>query len=139
MGSALANLAAALRSAGRHEDAVALHRQDLAICRELGNRHGEGQGQLGLGLTLLSAGALTGAGKAFAAAAAIFRETGDRRREAEAWGNLGLARSAGPEPDGQALETAAALFRETGDLDDERRALLHRARLGQPADGQKQD
>ncbi|WP_326779491.1 tetratricopeptide repeat protein [Streptomyces longwoodensis] len=43
MGSALANLAAALRSAGRHEDAVALHRQDLAICRELGNRHGEGQ------------------------------------------------------------------------------------------------
>ncbi|WP_326782742.1 hypothetical protein OG481_00080 [Streptomyces longwoodensis] len=80
-----------------------------------------------------------GCGKAFAAAAAIFRETGGRRREAEAWGNLGLARSAGPEPDGQALETAAALFRETGDLDDERRALLHRARLGRPADGQKQD
>ncbi|GGS81692.1 hypothetical protein GCM10010206_50420 [Streptomyces cinerochromogenes] len=70
-----------------------------------------------------------------------FRETGDRRREAEALGDLGLvqAPSGGREEDGTAFTEAAALFRETGGLDDERRALEYRAAVRNPADGRRRD
>ncbi len=84
----------ALREVRRFEEAIAACQDAAAICRETGDRPGEGAALNNLGLVLREAGRFEEAIAAHQDAAAIYRETGDRRREGRALANLETARAA---------------------------------------------
>ncbi len=71
-----------------------MHREDLTICQQTGDRHGEGEALNNLGLALLDAGRIGEAITACQDAVAIYRETGDRHSEGQALNNLETARDA---------------------------------------------
>ncbi|MFG2335679.1 tetratricopeptide repeat protein [Streptomyces yangpuensis] len=76
----------------RHfDDAIALASSALAICRGLGDRHGEGQALNNLGNALQQVRRFEDALHALTRAAAVYRELGDRHRESRALNNLGNA------------------------------------------------
>src|SRR5262249_13644082 len=68
--------------------AIAVYEQSLAIFRELGDRHGEGQTLGNLGDVYRLQGRWAEATAAYEQSLAIFRELGDRRREEATLNNL---------------------------------------------------
>jgi tetratricopeptide (TPR) repeat protein len=77
---------------GRLEEAITAFRQDLAICRQVSDRHGEGMTLDNLGVALRMVGRFDEVIAAHQEAAAIFRETGDRDLERQALGDVELDR-----------------------------------------------
>ncbi|WP_308042433.1 tetratricopeptide repeat protein, partial [Streptomyces sp. 8L] len=73
----------------RFQEAINAHTRDLAICRETGDRHREGQALNNLGLALQEVRRFQEAINAHTRDLAICRETGDRHREGQALNNLG--------------------------------------------------
>ena len=75
----------------RFGEAITACRDAAAICRETGDRHGEGMALNNLGLALAEVRRFDEAITAYQDAATIRRETGDRHGEGTALGNLGIA------------------------------------------------
>ncbi|MEU0630603.1 tetratricopeptide repeat protein, partial [Streptomyces sp. NPDC005989] len=73
------------------DDWITLTTTALTVCRELGDRHGEGQALNNLGAALQGVRRFVEAIDALTQAATIYRELGDRHREGQALNNLGLA------------------------------------------------
>ncbi len=71
------------------EEAEGLHRESLAIKREIGDRHGESQSLDNLGIVAGRHGDLDEAERLCRESLAIKREVGDRQGEASSLGNLG--------------------------------------------------
>ena len=90
-GDALGNLGIAYANLGETRRAIELYEQDLAIAREIGDRHGEASATGNLGLAYADLGETRRAIELYEQHLAIAREIGDRRGEANATGNLGLA------------------------------------------------
>jgi hypothetical protein len=74
---------------------VAAYEQDIAICREAGDQHGEGMTLNNLGVALAGLGRFEEAITAYQDAAGIFREEGDESRERSALDGVKAARAAG--------------------------------------------
>ncbi len=85
----LGNLGLAHAKLGETRRAIEFHQQDLAIMREIGNRHGEGNSLGNLGSAHALLGETRRAIEFYQQALAILREIGDRRSEGNALGNLG--------------------------------------------------
>ena len=68
----------------RFEEAITAHQDATAIFRETGDRHGEGNALVGLGIALAEMRRFEEAITAYQDATAIFRETGDRHGEGSA-------------------------------------------------------
>ena len=75
---------------GRWDDAIAAFERSLAICRTLGNRHGEGITLINLGIVYGRQERWADAIAAFEQALAIFRTLGDRHGEGQTLNNLGV-------------------------------------------------
>ncbi|MEV6549212.1 tetratricopeptide repeat protein, partial [Streptomyces sp. NPDC051597] len=75
----------------RFDDWITITTTALTVCRELGDRHGEGGALNNLGLALAEVRRFEEAITAHTQAAAIARKLGDRHGEGQALGNLGLA------------------------------------------------
>ncbi|MFI1585102.1 tetratricopeptide repeat protein [Embleya sp. NPDC020630] len=73
------------------DDWITVTTAALAIHRELGDRHSEGEAWNNLGIALREVRRFEEAIDAHTTAAAIHRELGDRHGEGRAWNNLGLA------------------------------------------------
>ena len=84
-----------------------MHQDSLAISRELGDRHGEGQTLTNLGTVYRRQGRWDKAIEMYEASLAICRELGDRHWEGMTLANLGLLH----DEQGQE-ERAVALWRE---------------------------
>jgi hypothetical protein len=78
------------RRSGRHDDAVACHRQALEILRALGDRRGVALTQSNLALALSHAGDDEWAIGLFEEAAATLRDLGEDEHEGQVMANLGL-------------------------------------------------
>ncbi|MEU4567316.1 tetratricopeptide repeat protein [Micromonospora sp. NPDC023956] len=87
------------------------------ICRQSGDRHGEGAAWNNLGSALRQVRRFDEALAAYTTARDIFRELGDRHGEGTAWNNLGNALQQVRRFDGaiDAHATARDVFRELGD------------------------
>ncbi|GGK51023.1 ATP-binding protein [Streptomyces flaveus] len=85
------NLGAALRQAGRAEEAVDAHTRARDLFQAAGDHHREGSAWNNLGLALRQVGRAEEAVDAHTRARDLFQAAGDRLREGMAWGNLGLA------------------------------------------------
>lgn len=81
--------AAALRQAGRAEEAVDLSERALAIFRRRGDRHGEALTLNGLGLAQARTGDEPGALDSYEAAVALLAELGDDRAVGRVLANVG--------------------------------------------------
>ncbi|MFB7248569.1 tetratricopeptide repeat protein, partial [Streptomyces populi] len=66
------------------EEAIEAHTQDLAICREFGDRHREGQALNNLGGALYGVRRFEEAIEAHTQAATVYRDLGDRHGEGTA-------------------------------------------------------
>ena len=99
-------------------------RRDIAICRETGDRHGEGQTLGNLGIVCGKLQRFDEAIACYQDALAILLETGDRHREGQTLGNLGTAYQELRQYDQAAIccRDAAAAMRDAGDH--EQAALL---------------
>ena len=83
-----------LQEVRRFEEAITALQEDLAICRETGDRHGEAVALHNIGIALRKMRQFEEAITAHQDAAAIFRETGDRHSEDLALDNLESDRAA---------------------------------------------
>jgi CHAT domain-containing protein/Tfp pilus assembly protein PilF len=113
----LHNLAAVYIGLGEPDEALASHRQVLALQRALGDRRGEARTLHNLGVLDSNLGELGQALDAYTQALALFRESGDRLWEAALLHNRGVAYSGlGDFERALAdLEQALAIRREAGD------------------------
>lgn len=125
-GTALSNLAGFYRLQNREPEAIPLLRAAVDALTGVGDAHTRGAALVNLGQALLVVGdhdeeAIT----AFTDAAADYRETGDRSREAGAQRHRGSALRDAERPDAaaEAFRTAAAIARDAGDPSEEARAL----------------
>jgi len=75
----------------RFDEAITAYEEDLAICRETGDRHGEGMTLGNLGLALQEVRRFDEAITAYQEALVIYRETGDQYRAGIALSNLEAA------------------------------------------------
>ena len=76
---------------GQAERAIGFHEQALVICREIGDRRGEGNALGNLGIAYARLGQAERAIDFHEQALVISREIGDRRGEGSDLGNLGIA------------------------------------------------
>jgi predicted ATPase/class 3 adenylate cyclase len=114
---ALTTLGAASFTSGRVDEARAHFQSALAIHRDVGNRHDEGDVLGNLGDLHKEQGRKDEARSHYESALAIHREVGDRRGEGRVLGNLGnLHQEQGRMDEARAhLESALAIHREVGD------------------------
>ncbi|MFD5414398.1 tetratricopeptide repeat protein [Streptomyces nojiriensis] len=107
------------------DDWIPLTTNALTICREAGDRHGEGQALNNLGLVLRETRQFEKAIGAHTQDLAICRELGDRHREGTALNNLGIAlrEKRQFEEAIDALTQAATIYRGLGDRHGEGQAL----------------
>ncbi|MBZ9599273.1 tetratricopeptide repeat protein [Streptomyces erythrochromogenes] len=106
-------------------DAITLATSALAICRGLGDRHGEGQALNNLGNALGEVRRFEEAIEIHTRATAVYHQLGDRHRESRALNNLGnaLGEARRFEEAIRAHTDAATVFRELGDRHGEGQAL----------------
>ncbi|MFJ9548820.1 tetratricopeptide repeat protein, partial [Streptomyces erythrochromogenes] len=107
------------------DDLIALTTTALTVCREAGNRHGEGGALNNLGNALREVRRFEEAINAHTQAIALFREAGDRHGEGGALNNLGIALRLVRRFE-EAIDTlnrATTICRETGDRHGEGQAL----------------
>ncbi|PKT68872.1 regulator [Streptomyces populi] len=107
------------------DDSITLTTTALAICREFGDRHGEGAALNNLGNALQGVRRFEEAIEAHTQAATVYRELGDRHREGAALNNLGLPLREVRRFE-EAIEAhtqAATVYRELGDRHGEGQAL----------------
>ncbi len=118
-------LGLALREIRRFDEAITAHYQDLAICLETGDRHGEGAALNNLGNALQDVRRFDEAITAHQNAATIYQETSDRHSEGTALNNLGIALRRVRRFDEAitAHQIASTICRETGDRHGEGKAL----------------
>ena len=90
LSASLANLGGVYKLQGRWDEAIKCHKESLAILRELGDRHGEGQTLGNLGNVYQLQGRWDEAIECFKQDLAICREFGDRHSEGQTLTNLGL-------------------------------------------------
>jgi len=129
-GSALTNLGLAQQELGRTEEAIAAHRDAVAIFRAVGDYEGTGDALNNLGLALREQEQLEESIAVHRDAVAIYREAGNRQAEARAVNNLGLALKRMRCLD-EAItrhEEAAAIYRAMRDRHGEGMALGNLAR-----------
>src|SRR3989442_7149943 len=89
-GQTLNSLGRVYNNQGRWEEAIACHEQSLAICRQLGDRHGEAQALTNLGNVYQNQGRWEEAIACYEQSLPVFRQLGDRHGEARTLNNLGL-------------------------------------------------
>jgi CHAT domain-containing protein/tetratricopeptide (TPR) repeat protein len=113
----LHNLAGVYISLGEPDEALASHRQVLALERALGDRRGEARTLHNLGVLSSNLGEFGQALEAYTPALALFRQSGDRLWEAALLHNRGVAfNGLGDFEHALAdLEAALAIRREAGD------------------------
>ncbi|WP_280382751.1 ATP-binding protein [Nocardia wallacei] len=112
----LTNLGIMRQLTGNFADAADLHRQALALYRELGNRLGQANALGNLGIVHQRTGDHTDAADLQQQALGLYRELGDRLGQAGALDHLGLVRRlTGDYADAADLhQQALALYRELG-------------------------
>jgi tetratricopeptide (TPR) repeat protein len=110
---------------GDHDEAADLHRQALAISREIGYRFTEALALTGLGVVRRRAGDRDEAADLLRQALAMQQELGDRRGEAEALNEIGaMLLENGTLDDAEAMFTAALdIARDIGCRREHARAL----------------
>ncbi|MFI6031611.1 tetratricopeptide repeat protein [Amycolatopsis magusensis] len=118
-------LGLALREVRRFDEAITAHEQDLAICRQTGNRRHEGTALNNLGSALREVRRFDEAITAHEQDLAICRQTGNRRHEGTALNNLGSALREVRRFDEAitAHQQAVTIYQETGDRHREGQAL----------------
>jgi tetratricopeptide (TPR) repeat protein len=82
LGQALTNLGNAYRALRRFEGAVGCHQRALVICRETGDRHGEGQALTNLGNAYQELRLSDRAAVSWRDAAAAMRDAGEHKQAA---------------------------------------------------------
>jgi tetratricopeptide (TPR) repeat protein len=114
-----------LASGGHPTDALSIHGHARDAARRIGDRPGEAQALLGLGVTRYRRGSHEAAADYYAQALTLFRQAGDRTGEARAVGNLGIAegRLGRYGPAAEHHREALGLFMDAGDRTGAARAL----------------
>ncbi|MEV6696604.1 tetratricopeptide repeat protein [Streptomyces sp. NPDC051453] len=116
-GKALNNLGFTLQRMGRFEEAIDAHRQDLMICRVIGDLHGEAKAQGNVGSALAQLRRFDEAIDAHSTAIDIFRRAGDLHAEGVMLSNLGsdLQRVGRFDEAIEVHRAAVLILREAGD------------------------
>jgi DNA-binding SARP family transcriptional activator/uncharacterized protein HemY len=112
-----AALASLLKQDGPWADALARHGVAAQAAKEAGDRRGQANALINLGVVRHLTGDYPGAAQALEHALALARDLGDRQGQANALVNLGVVRSLTDDYPGaaQLLERALALTRDLGD------------------------